>query len=175
MVDKARQMEILKKALAIETKEKSYYEEAAAAARNPLAKQLFEKLIKAEDEHARRFNTIRGQLERSGEWPDVGESWQDQRLGAVMEGMASAAPAEVEVARSELDALKDAMGREIEAYDMYRSRSKEATVAPEQKFYDVLAGEERMHHLALLDAYEYLTDPAGWYTVKEKWTLEGNG
>jgi rubrerythrin len=175
MVDKARQMEILKKALEIETTEKSYYERAAASAENALAKQLFQRLSKAEDEHARRFTTIRAQLERSGEWPDVGDSWQDQKLGAILEGVSSAAPAEVEVARSELDAMKDAMGKEIEAYDMYKSRAKEATVAPEKKFYDTLAGEERIHHLALLDAYEFLTDPAGWYTVKEKWTIEGNG
>ncbi len=65
------------------------------------------------------------------------------------------------------------MSREIEAYDMYKSRSKEAEIDPEKRFYDTLAGEEREHHLALLDAFEYLTDPAGWYTMKEKWTLEG--
>jgi hypothetical protein len=61
----------------------------------------------------------------------------------------------------------------LQAYDMYRTRSGESTSPAEKKFYNILAGEERIHHLALLDAYEYLTDPAGWFTVKEKWTLEG--
>ena len=173
MVDKTKQMDMLKKALAIEAKEKSYYESAAENAQNPLAKQVFERLVAAEDEHAKRFTTIQDQLQKSGEWPDAGESWQEHRLGAVLAGLASSSPTSVEPTRTELDALKEAMSREIEAYDMYKTSSKEAEIDPEKRFYDTLAGEEREHHLALLDAFEYLTDPEGWYTMKEKWTLEG--
>jgi len=29
------------------------------------------------------------------------------------------------------------------------------------------------HHLSLLDSYEYLSDPAGWFTKSEHWSLDG--
>jgi len=166
-------MDILKKAVEIEAAEKGYYEAAAASATNALARQLFERLALEEDAHGKKFREIELQLSKSDDWPS-GEapSWQWRELKLVF-GLKSASPQEVQVASTELDAMKDAMGRELQAYDMYRTRSKESTSPAEKKFYNVLAGEERIHHLALLDAYEYLTDPAGWFTVKEKWTLEG--
>ena len=169
-----KRMDILKKAVEIEAAEKGYYEAAAASATNALARQLFERLALEEDAHGKKFREIELQLSKSDDWPS-GEapSWQGRELKLVFAGLKSASPQEVQVASTELDAIKDAMGRELQAYDMYRTRSKESTSPAETKFYNVLAGEERIHHLALLDAYEYLTDPAGWFTVKEKWTLEG--
>ncbi len=169
-----KRMDILKKAVEIEAAEKGYYEKAAASATNALAKKLFERLALEEDAHGKKFQEIELQLSKSDDWPS-GEapSWQGRELKLVFAGLKSASPQEVQVASTELDAMKDAMGRELQAYDMYRTRSKESTSPAEKKFYNVLAGEERIHHLALLDAYEYLTDPAGWFTVKEKWTLEG--
>ena len=169
-----KRMDILKKAVEIEAAEKGYYEKAAASATNALARQLFERLALEEDAHGKKFREIELQLSKSDDWPS-GEapSWQGRELKLVFAGLKSASPQEVQVASTELDAMKDAMGRELQAYDMYRTRSKESTSPAEKKFYNVLAGEERIHHLALLDAYEYLTDPAGWFTVKEKWTLEG--
>ncbi|GAI26187.1 unnamed protein product, partial [marine sediment metagenome] len=40
-------------------------------------------------------------------------------------------------------------------------------------FYETLAAEEREHHLILLDYYEYLKDPAGWFVKKEHPSLDG--
>ncbi len=174
MTEDIKRMDILKKALEIEVAEKGYYEKAAASATNALARKLFERLAFEEDAHAKKFRELEVQLTRSDDWPSVeAPSWQGEELKLVFAGLKSASPQEVQVARTELDAMRDAMGRELQAYDMYRTRSAESTSPAENKFYSILAGEERMHHLALLDAYEYLTDPAGWFTVKEKWTLEG--
>jgi hypothetical protein len=36
-----------------------------------------------------------------------------------------------------------------------------------------VAAEEREHHLILLDYYEYLKDPAGWFVKKEHPSLDG--
>ena len=169
-----KRMDILKKALEIEVAEKGYYEKAAASATNSLARKLFERLAFEEDAHAKKFRELETQLGKSDDWPS-GEapSWEGKELKLVLAGLKSASPQDVKVARTELDAMRAAMGRELQAYDMYRARSEESTSPAEKRFYQVLAGEERMHHLALLDSYEYLTDPAGWFTVKEKWTLEG--
>ncbi|MBN1857295.1 MAG: ferritin family protein [Dehalococcoidia bacterium] len=174
MQQDSKRMEILRKAMEIEAAEKGYYEKAAAAAENPIAKKLFERLAFEEDAHAKKFRELEAQLGKSADWP-AGEapSWEGKELKLVFAGLKSASPQDVKVAKTELDAMQAAMGRELQAYDMYRTRSEESTSPAEKRFYQVLAGEERMHHLALLDSYEYLTDPAGWFTVKEKWTLEG--
>jgi len=173
--DAQKRMETLKKAMSIELKEKGFYLAAAEAAANPVAKQLFERLALEEDVHAEKFKAIEAELSKGKDWPAVlAPSWEGEHLKAVVAAFNSGpAPAEVVVARSELDAMKAAMAKEIEAYDMYQTRAAQTASQAEKKFYVTLAGEERMHHLALLDSYEFLTDPAGWYTAKEKWTLEG--
>jgi rubrerythrin len=173
--DAQKRMETLKKAMAIELKEKGFYLAAAEAAANPVAKQLFERLALEEDVHAEKFKAIEAELSQGKDWPSIAApSWEGSHLKAVVAAFnRDASPVEVVVARSELDAMKAAMAKELEAYDMYKTRAAETGSEAEKRFYVTLAGEERMHHLALLDGYEYLTDPAGWYTVKEKWTLEG--
>jgi len=173
--DAQKRMETLKKAMAIEVKEKGFYLAAAESAINPQAKQLFERLALEEDAHAEKFKAVEAELKKGGDWPAIAApAWQGSHLKAVVSAFSKGVdPKDIAVARSELDAMKQAMAKELEAYDMYRTRAGETGSQAEKKFYTTLAGEERVHHLALLDSYEYLTDPAGWHTVKEKWSLEG--
>ena len=74
---------------------------------------------------------------------------------------------------SELEALKMAMTMEDKSYSFYRSRNEEAASPAEKAFYQALSAEERVHYLALLDAYDYLLNPQGWFTKKERWGLDG--
>jgi len=173
--DAQKRMETLKKAMAIELKEKGFYLTAAESAINPQAKQLFERLALEEDVHAEKFKVIEAELQKGGDWPAIAApAWQGSHLKEVVSALGKGVdPKDIAVARSELDAMRAAMTNELHAYDMYRTRAAETDSEGEKKFYNTLAGEERVHHLALLDSYEYLTDPAGWYTVKEKWSLEG--
>lgn len=55
---------------------------------------------------------------------------------------------------------------------LYKSRAKIATHDAEREFYQALAGEEREHYLSLLDYYEYLKDPAGWFVTQEHPSLD---
>jgi rubrerythrin len=172
--NKERQMETLRNALAIEVKEKGYYQAAAASSVSPLAKKLFERLATEEDEHAKRFKAIEVELGKGRGWPDIeAPAWEGEYLKKVISSFNNGAAEQVKVGRSELDAMQAAMANELRAYDMYRTRASETDSEAEKKFYNTLAGEERVHHLSLLDSYEYLTDPAGWFTVKERWTIEG--
>ena len=74
---------------------------------------------------------------------------------------------------SEFDAIKSAIDKEKESYDFYELQSKDATYEAERSFYEALAREERDHELVLLDYYEYLADPAGWFVKKERHSLDG--
>ncbi len=74
---------------------------------------------------------------------------------------------------TELDAIQTAMDMESKTYDFYKSQGTKAAYDAERDFYETLAAEEREHHLILLDYYEYLSDPAGWFVKKEHPSLDG--
>ncbi len=74
---------------------------------------------------------------------------------------------------TELDAIQTAMDMENKTYDFYKSQGGNATYDAERDFYETLAVEEREHRLILLDYYEYLKDPAGWFVWKEHPSLDG--
>ena len=65
------------------------------------------------------------------------------------------------------------MDMENKSHDFYQGQGKEATYDAERDFYETLAAEEREHHIVLLDYYEYLKDPAGWFVMKEHPSLDG--
>ena len=74
---------------------------------------------------------------------------------------------------TELDVVQTAMDMENRTYDFYKSQGKNANYDTERDFYEALAVEEKEHHLILLDYYEYLKDPAGWFVSKEHPSLDG--
>ncbi len=58
----------------------------------------------------------------------------------------------MEVAESELEAIRIAMNMEIKSHNRYQSLSEKGAYAIEKRFYEAPAGEERGHQLALSDA-----------------------
>ena len=74
---------------------------------------------------------------------------------------------------SELDAVKVAIDKEKKSYDFYENQASKAIYDTERSFYEALAREEREHELTLLDYYDYLSDPAGWFVKTEHPSLDG--
>jgi hypothetical protein len=62
---------------------------------------------------------------------------------------------------------------ENKTFDFYKRQAGEAIFEAEKKYYDALSGEERTHYLALADYYEYMQNPAGYFTMKERQSLDG--
>ena len=113
-------------------------------------------------------------LKRGKNWPDVEPpSEKGKGLKSLFAEATKALGSKFKVAESELEAIKIAMDMEVKSYNLYNSRSEESALPVEKRFYETLAGEERGHHLALLDSYEYLSDPTGWFTKREHWSLDG--
>ncbi len=81
--------------------------------------------------------------------------------------------ANIKALATELDAVQTAMAMENKTYDFYKSQGGNATHSAERDFYHTVASEEREHYLILLDYYEYLKDPAGWFATKEHPSLDG--
>ena len=172
--EQSRTIDVLRNAIQMEVDGKVFYQKASQKSSNKLAKGLFQQLADEEDIHRKKFEEIYESLKGGQNWPDVGPpSEKGRRLKSIFAEATEALGGKIQVADSELEAIKIAMDMENESYNLYHSRSEESSLPLEKRFYETLAGEERGHHLALLDAYEYLRDPAGWFTTKEHWSLDG--
>ncbi len=172
--EQARITEVLELALRMETDGQEFYLKAGQKSGNKLGRDLFERLAKEEEAHCRRFEQIYEAIKRERRWPDIKlESDQGKGLKSLFAQATKELGKEIKVAQSELEALKIAMDMETKSYDLYHRRSGETSLPVERRFYETLAGEERGHYLALSDAHEYLSDPAGWFTKTEHWSLDG--
>jgi len=172
--EQALTIEVLQLAVRMEVEGKEFYQQASQKSSNKLAKELFQHLATEEDIHRKKFEEIYKALKTGQNWPDVEPpSEKGKKLKSLFAEATKALGSKVKVAESELEAIKIGMEMETKSYDLYHSRSEESTLPVEKRFYETLAGEERGHHLALLDSYEYLSDPAGWFTKTEHWSLDG--
>jgi rubrerythrin len=172
--EQARTVKVLQLAVQMEVEGKEFYQKASRKSSNKLAKELFHQLAIEEDVHRRKFVAIYETLKRKQNWPDVTPPFEKgKKLKSLFAEAIKSLGKTFKVAESELEAIKIAMNMEVRSYNLYDSRSAESTLPVEKQFYKTLAGEERGHHLALLDTYEYLSDPAGWFTKKEHWSLDG--
>ncbi len=172
--EQARALEVLESAVRMEIEGKEFYQKASQKSSNRLAKGLFEQLASEEDIHRKKVEEIYGVLKKGQNWPEVDPpSEQGKQLKSLFAEASKALGDKTGVGESELEAIKTAMDMEIQSYDLYRSRSEESNFPVEKRFYEALAGEERGHHLALVDSYDYLVDPAGWATKTEHWFMDG--
>ena len=80
---------------------------------------------------------------------------------------------EIKANTSDLEALKKAMKLEERGEKLYNGLSEKATNSFEKRFFLTLATEERGHFLLILDSFDYLSDPAGWFAQKERSGLDG--
>ena len=172
--EQVKTLEVLQFAVQMEIEGKEFYQKASQKSSNKLARELFQHLADEEDVHRKKFEEIYEALRRGQDWPDVEPpSEKGKRLKSLFAEASKALGTKIEVADSELEAIKVAMDMEVKSYNFYHSRGEQSTLAIEKRFYEAVAAEEREHHLALLDSYEYLSDPAGWFTKKEHWSLDG--
>jgi rubrerythrin len=169
-----RTLQALKVAIQMEIDGKTYYLKASRESGNELGKKLLNSLAGEEDIHRRKFEEIYNSIRARKGWPvtDFKPSW-GQKLRTVFAEATERMAVDVKAPQSELDAVKTAMDMENETYDYYKSQGKAAALDAEREFYEILAAEEQEHHIVLLDYYEYLKDPAGWFVKAEHPSLDG--
>ena len=159
---------ILREAIQIEVDGEEFYQQASRRSSNKLAREIFQALADEEDEHRRKFEEIYEALKKGRDWPDVEPpANKGERLKSIFAEATGEMGSKIRVAASELEAIETAIDMEVKSYDFYRSRSEQSTFPLEKRFYHALAGEEKAHHLALLDSYEYLTSPEEWFVARE--------
>ncbi len=167
-------LEALQIAVQMEIDGREYYLKASQKSSNELGKMLLRSLAAEENIHRQKFEGIYNAIRDKKAWPvtdfrpDGGKGLRTIFARATEEiGSNIKAPA------TELDTVQTAMGMENKTYDFYKSQGKTAADDIARDFYETLAAEEREHSLILLDYYEYLKDPAGWFVKKEHPSLNG--
>lgn len=167
-------LKALKTAIQMEIDGKKFYLQASRKSRNEMGKKLMESLSSEEDCHRRKFEEIYAALEKENGWPEVRLENEDrEKLETVFSHETGVINAEKESLTSEINTVQEAMDMESESREFYLQRAGKAEYPPEKEFYEILAGEERRHFLALLDYFEYLKDPAAWFIDKEHPLLDG--
>lgn len=166
--------EALQTAILMELEGKAYYLKASRASGNELGKKLLASLATEEDIHRQKFEEIYNAIQNKKDWPitdfkaDGGKSLRELFARITDETNSS-----TKASATEIGAVEKAMALENKTYDFYKKQGANATYAIERDFYETLAGEEKGHHQILLDYYEYLKDPAGWFAGKEHPSLDG--
>jgi len=172
--EQAKTLKALQIAIQMEIDGKEYYLKASQESSNELGKKLLQSLAAEEDIHRQKFEEIYDAISRKQAWPRTDfQPDGGKRLRTIFAKATKEIGSNIKAATTELDAVQAAMGMENKTYDFYKNQGKGATSDAERDFYQALAAEEREHHLILLDYYEYLKDPAGWFVKKEHPSLDG--
>ena len=168
-------LEALQTAIQMEIDGKEYYLKASQESSNELGRKLLESLATEENTHRQKFEEIYNAMRIKRDWP-VTDFQPDhgQRLRTIFARATEETSTDIKTSATELDAIQTAMNMENKTYDFYKSQVGNAKYDVERDFYETLTTEEREHHIILLDYYEYLKDPAGWFVRKEHPSLDGS-
>ena len=161
-------------AIQMEIDGKEYYLKASQESSNQLGKKLLKSLAAEEDVHRQKFEEIYSALRNKKAWPETDfQPDRGKRLTTIFVRAIEEIGSKMKAPATELEAIQTAMDMENKTYDFYKNQGKNATYDAERDFYDTVAAEEREHHRVLLDYYEYLKDPAGWFVKHEHPSLNG--
>ncbi len=164
----------LETALQMEIEGKEFYQKTEQKSLSPLVQELFKHLAAQEDVHYRRVKEVHAAVKAGNRWPEKESTFKRPRsLQRVFKDATEKMGAHFEAPSAEIEALKIAMDMEDKSYSFYRNREEEAGSPAEKAFYKGLMGEERAHYLTLQSSHEYLSNPEGWFTMKERWSLDG--
>ena len=159
----------LEAAIQIEIDGKEFYLKMSQGSGNAMGKKLFSSLAAEEDLHRQKFEKIYKAVAAQKSWPEVKI---ERHIGEYKTIFAEASES-AQFTGSELEAVQTAMQMENKTRDFYLGRSEKAHFPAEKKYYETLAKEERIHHTLLQDYYEYMQNPAQYFTIKEKHSLDG--
>ena len=172
--DREKTLEGLKTAVQMEIDGKEFYFKASQESKNDLGKKLLESLALQEDYHRQKFEEIYAAIEKNMGWPHVDFVPDKGKTLRTIFSEAMDHPAtEKEELHTEIDTIQKSMDMESEVRDFYKQRAADSSLTAEKQFYSLVADEEREHFLILLDYFEYLKDPAGWFVEKEHPSLDG--
>jgi len=173
MNEQNKLLQAINMAIEMELDGKECYFAASKGSTNEAGRKLLRSLAEEEDKHRKTFEGIYNSIREGRSWLSIdlgADKAQDIRNTLVK--TCQALGVSVSGTSSELDAVKVAIDKEKRSYDLYKNQARNATYNTGKEFYGTLAREEREHELALIDYYDYLTDPASWFVKTEHPSLD---
>jgi rubrerythrin len=171
--EQKKTLQALQVAIQMEIDGKVFYLKASRESSNEMGRKLLVSLAGEEDVHRQQFEAIYQALRDKKGWPDTQFKPDGGKALRAIFATAIEASLTVRAQANELDAVRTAMDMENRTYDYYQAQRETAIYAGERDFYQALMAQEREHYLVLLDYYEYLKDPAGWFVQRERPSLDG--
>ncbi len=152
-------LEVLKSALLLELRGKSFYEKAADNAEDPAVKEFFAKLAEDELSHVQILSEQYKSYKKDGKFVrSARESSNESIANAVL---TDALKQRIAGAGFESAAISAAMGMEERAINLYSQRANEASDPEEKALYGWLA-EWETQHLEFLAAIDKEVTEALW-------------
>ena len=165
-------IEALKQALKMEEDGRNYYKHAMGRVKTKLAKDIFEFLFNAEEKHVKKINQLYKSLSETGKWPEVVLiSENSERPDNIFSEAMSELDEKIKGTMTDIEALRTATKLENNGIKYYQAKADKSDELFEKKFYLLLAHEEQEHYLILLDTIEYLEDPQGYFSQRERGTM----
>jgi rubrerythrin len=169
---------IMQQAIAKEDDRHTFYADAAAHVRNPLARRTFEFLAGDELKHKWYIQAYYEKRRATNQWPapeECGETCQleVEELKAVYDAARADLSGAVLPDASLTSVYEIAMQSERDSIDFYEAQLAAAGTAEAQAFYKVLVKAEHLHLELLSKTLEYLDDTEMWYLQEEQWIVEG--
>lgn len=164
-------LSVLQTAIQMEIDGKKYYLQLSKTGSIEAGRILFGTLAEEEGIHIQNFEKIYRAIEMKQGWPEliIGASHADS-----VAGIFNKTPiGNMGATASELKSIEKAMQMENKTLDYYLEQSAKAIYPVEKQYYQALAGQERTHHALLLDYFEFIKDPAQWFTMKKHQSLDG--
>ncbi len=170
-----RAVQMLAKALEMETKGKAFYEKASSTSTNALGREIFQMLRNDEIIHMERIRKIYESLNAgrawSGDWKEMNVEHRD--LQTLFTEMASEHGSKIKAEPSDLEALDVGIDLEQRAVAFYEEHLPETADPLEREFTERMIAEERSHYGALSDMKLYLSNPTAWFSERERGGLDG--
>jgi rubrerythrin len=164
-------LKMLGEAESIEQDGRKFYLESMEKTNNKFAKELFKNLAGEELVH---YNTIKhiADMLSKGKKPSKDDLKLGDRKGLVFNSLIKDFKSD-KPAGSEIEALKFAEKLEEKSIAHYANAGKSADAPVVKDFVSRLKTEEEGHLRSIRDSIEYIEDPQGWFSRKERGHYDG--
>ncbi|MBN2043320.1 MAG: ferritin family protein [Candidatus Aenigmarchaeota archaeon] len=160
--------ESVKMALENELKGKEMYDKFADRAKNNVTKRTFEFLAAEEVKHIEAIRNFDQSVQAKPEGPT---SFDEIR--SIFEQSIEHFDRQAKPESDDIEAHRLGMDLEQKSHDLYKRLSEEAADENVKRFFVFLMDQENAHFILIQKAYDFISDPEGFYAETEGRVMEG--
>jgi rubrerythrin len=150
----------------------AFYRKAAAAAKAPMARLMFESLVRDEENHLAVIDRISREL-LAVPLSEVFAGTPRSRVRSVFEANRADLEQRFAALPGETEVLRLALEMEDRSHRQYIA-NRESTADPGVRdLFDRLAAEEREHYAILAETLAFLEDTGNWFIYGEHGNMDG--